>query len=80
MEALNQQDKIKVVVNKDGISTVTVKNVANLLEATPVLVIPYDLKSAMLAVNRGVPMLSCAPNSKASKEIRTYARTMTRRV
>ena len=80
MEALNQQDKIKVVVNKDGISSITVKNVANLLEATPALVIPFDLKSAMLAVNRGVPMLSCAPNSKASKEIRAYARTMTRRV
>ena len=80
LEALNQQDKLKLVVNKDGISSVTVKNVANLLEATPVLVIPYDLKSAMLAVNRGVPMLSCAPNAKASKEIRAYASAMTRRV
>ena len=80
LEALNQQDKIKLVVNKDGISTITVKNVANLLEATPVLVIPYDLKAAMLAVNRGIPMLNCAPNSKASKEIRDYARSLTRRV
>ena len=79
LEALNQQDKVKIVVNKEGISTITVKNVANLLEATPVLVVPYDLKSAMLAVNRGIPMLSCAPNSKASKEIRNYARIMTRR-
>jgi len=79
LEALNQQDKVKIVVNKDGISTITVKNVANLLEATPVLVIPYDLKAAMLAVNRGIPMLSCAPNSKATKEIRNYARSMTRR-
>ncbi len=80
LEALNQQDKLKIVVNKDGISTITVKNVANLLEATPVLVIPFDLKSAMLAVNRGIPMLSCAPNSKASKEIREYARRLIRRV
>ena len=80
LEALNQQDKLKIVVNKDGISTITVKNVANLLEATPVLVIPYDLKAAMLAVNRGIPMLSCAPNSKASKEIRNYARALIRRV
>lgn len=80
LEALNQQDKVKVVVNKDGISTITVKNVANLLESTPVLVIPYDLKSAMLGVNRGIPMLSCAPNSKATKEIRNYARNLIRRV
>ncbi|HML67870.1 MAG TPA: AAA family ATPase [Clostridia bacterium] len=80
LEALNQQDKLKIVVNKEGISTITVKNVANLLEATPVLVIPYDLKAAMLAVNRGIPMLSCAPNSKASKEIRNYAHALIRRV
>ena len=80
LEALNQQDKLKIVVNKEGISTITVKNVANLLEATPVLVVPYDLKAAMLAVNRGLPMLSCAPNSKASKAIREYARALIRRV
>ena len=80
MEALNQQDKLKIVVNKDGISTITVKNVATLLEATPVLIIPFDLKSAMLAVNRGIPMLSCAFNSKASKEIRAFAQAMIRRM
>jgi pilus assembly protein CpaE len=80
LEALNQQDKLKIVVNKDGISTITVKNVANLLEATPVLVIPFDLKAAMLAINRGIPMLSCAPNSKASKVIREYAHSLIRRV
>lgn len=80
MEALNQQDKLQIVVNKDGISTITVKNVANLLEASPVLVIPFDLKAAMLAVNRGIPMLSCAPNSKASKEIRAFAQAMIRRI
>jgi Flp pilus assembly CpaE family ATPase len=56
-----------------------VKNVANLLEATPALVIPYDLKSAMLAVNRGIPLLSCAPNAKATKEIRNFARSLIRR-
>ena len=80
LEALNQQDKIKLVVNKDGISTITVKNIATLLEHSPSLIIPYDLKSAMLAVNRGIPLLSCAPNSKVSKEIATYARAMIRRV
>lgn len=80
LEALNQQDKIKLVVNKDGISTITAKNIATLLEITPSLIIPYDLKSAMLAVNRGIPLLNCAPNSKISKEIFTFARGMIRRV
>ncbi len=80
LEALNLQDKVKLVVNKEGISTIKVKNISSLLDMTPVLVIPYDLKSAMIAVNRGIPLLSCAPNSKASKEIRVYARSMIRRV
>jgi pilus assembly protein CpaE len=80
MEALNLQDKVKVVVNKEGISTITIRNVSTLLEAEPVLIIPYDLKSAMMAVNRGIPMLSCAPNSKASKEIRAFARRLVRKV
>ena len=80
MEALNLQDKVKLVVNKEGISTIKVKNIANLLDSAPVLVIPYDLKSSMVAVNRGIPLLNCAPNSKASIAIRTYARNMIRRV
>ena len=80
LEALNLQDKVKLVVNKEGISTIKVKNISSLLDTTPVLVIPYDLKSAMIAVNRGIPLLSCAPNSKASKEIRAFARSMIRRV
>ncbi len=80
LEALNQQDKLKLVINKDGLSTITVKNVSSLLELPPALIVPYDLKSAMLAVNRGIPMLSCAPNARASKQIRSYARSMIRRV
>ena len=80
LEALNQQDKVKLVVNKEGISSIKVKTISNLLDLTPTLVIPYDLKSAMVAVNRGIPMLHCAPNSKASKEIREFARRMIRGV
>ena len=80
LEALNQQDKVKLVVNKEGISSIKVKTISGLLDLTPSLVIPYDLKSAMVAVNRGIPMLSCAPNSKASKEIREFARRMIRKV
>ena len=79
MEALNLQDKIKIVVNKDGISNIKVKDVANLLETAPVLVVPYDAKAALPAVNRGIPMLSCAPRSKASKAIRAYARSLVRK-
>jgi len=79
LEALNLQDKIRIVVNKDGISKIKTKDVANLLESAPVLVVPYDLKAAMMAVNRGIPMLHCASGSKASKAIRDYARSMIKR-
>ena len=80
LEALNLQDKIQIVVNKDGISTIKVKDVANLLEATPTLVIPNDPKSAMMALNRGIPMLTCASGSKATKAIAAFARGMIKRV
>ncbi len=80
LEALNLQDKIQIVVNKDGISTIKVKDVANLLEAAPTLVIPNDPQSAMMALNRGIPMLTCAPGSKATKAIVAFARGMIRRV
>jgi pilus assembly protein CpaE len=79
LEALNLQDKIKVIVNKGGISTIRMKDISSLLEMHPVLVVPYDLKSAMMAVNRGIPMLTCAPHSKATNAIRAYARSMIRR-
>jgi Flp pilus assembly CpaE family ATPase len=45
----------------------------------PALVIPNDPKSAMMALNRGVPMLTCAPGSKATKAIVAFARGMIRR-
>ena len=59
---------------------IKVKDVAALLEMAPVLVVPYDAKAAMPAVNRGIPMLSCAPRSKASKAIRAYARSLVKKV
>ncbi len=59
-----------IVVNKDGISKIKTKDVANLLESAPVLVVPYDLKAAMMAVNRGIPKLHCA---SAPRRPRRYA-------
>ncbi|MEZ4508424.1 MAG: AAA family ATPase [Eubacteriales bacterium] len=79
LEALNLQDKIKVIVNKGGISTIRMKDITGLLEIHPSLVIPYDIKSAMMAVNRGIPLITCAPHSKMTKTIRAYARNMIRR-
>ena len=76
LEALNIQDKIHVIVNKDGISTIKPKDVKGMLHLCPRLVVPYDIKSAMMAVNRGMPMMACAPESKAARAINAYARSM----
>ena len=76
LEALNVQDKIHVIVNKDGISAIRVKDIRGLLNMVPKLVVPYDIQAAMMAVNRGVPMLHCAPNSKAARAISEYARSL----
>ncbi len=78
LEALNVQDKIQLIVNKAGISAMKAKEVSGLLEVTPSLIVPYDLKAAMMAVNRGVPMLDCMPGSKASKAISAYAKSLAR--
>jgi len=79
LEALNLGDKIKVVVNRDGLSNIRIKDVANLLDCTPALVVPNDAKAAVTAINRGIPMLVCAPRSKASAAITKYAKFLTRR-
>ena len=79
LEALNLSDKIKIVINKDGISNIKVKDVASLLESAPVLIVPNDLKAAITAINRGIPMVTCAPRSKASAAIVKFVKSLTRR-
>lgn len=79
LEALNLSDKIKIVVNKDGISNIKVKDVANLLESAPALVVPNDPKAAITSVNRGIPLMTCAPRSKATLAIVKFAKSLTRR-
>lgn len=79
LEALNLSDKIKVIINKEGGSTIRIKDVSNLLEAAPAFVVPADLKAATTAINRGIPMVLCAPRSKASAAIMKYAKLLVRR-
>lgn len=79
LEALNLGDKIKIVINKEGGSTVRVKDVANLLETAPVFVVPSDAKASTTAINRGIPMVLCAPRSKASLAIMKYAKSLVRK-
>lgn len=76
LEALNVQDKIQVIVNKDGISTIKPMDIKSLLNVSPRLVVPYDINAAMMAVNRGMPMTTCAPESKAVRAINAYARNL----
>ena len=76
LEALNVQDKIQVIVNKDGISTIKPMDIKSLLNVSPRLVVPYDIHAAMMAVNRGMPMTTCAPESKAVRAINAYARNL----
>ena len=80
LEALNLQDKVKIVVNKEGNSTIKIGDVARLMNSAPVMVIPFDMKAAMMAVNRGIPMVTCAPRSKATMAIRVYTRNLIQKV
>jgi pilus assembly protein CpaE len=79
LEALNLSDKIKVVINKEGGSTIRIKDVSNLLEAAPAFVVPSDVKASTTAINRGIPMVVCSPRSKAAQAITKYAKSLVRR-
>lgn len=80
LEALNLGDKIKIAVNKDGISNIKLKDVSNLLEMTPSLIVPNDPKAAITALNRGIPLITCVPRSKVSVAISKFAKALSRRV
>ncbi len=58
MESLNLGDKVQVVLNKNGASSIKQKDIEKILERTTVLAIPSDTRCAVKAVNRGVPVVT----------------------
>ena len=75
LSQLNYGEKIQLVVNRDGDSYVTEKDVKTALNKDVGIVIPNDPKAAAAAMNRGIPVVLAAPKANISKTIYSFAAT-----
>lgn len=73
LDTLGLTNKVKLILNKDGSSDIKAKDMEAALGAGMNLTIPFDAKSAIASVNRGIPIVTAAPKSKVSKVIKDFA-------
>ncbi|MPN30341.1 Septum site-determining protein MinD [bioreactor metagenome] len=73
LESLDQGEKVRVVLNKNGDSSIKQKDVENVLDRSTVLVIPSDIRCAVKAVNRGVPIVIGDKRSPIASAISGFA-------
>ena len=71
---LDHARKVRLVLNRAGDSYISEKDVETALELKPELVLPADRKSAISAVNRGIPVVTAYPKSKLSKALQAYVK------
>ncbi len=67
-ETLNQKDKMKVVVNRDHESGITLKDAEKVLGCSMFMRIQSDWKTAISALNKGVPVVIDAPRSAIGQQ------------
>lgn len=72
-DALNVSEKARLVVNKDGVSTISVRDVEGILEMKSALVLPNDQKIAVKAINRGVPVVLGDKRSRLAQAMDAFA-------
>lgn len=77
LESLQQTDKIRVIVNRSvDMSTITINDVQKIIGYPIWAKIPSDYKVAVNALNRGIPFVTAAPNSKLGQSIDELASTL----
>ncbi len=70
LDSLQQREKIKVLVNRAvEINSITLDDVQKILGCPIWARIPSDYKVAVTALNRGVPVVTFAPNTKLSQSL-----------
>ncbi len=73
-ESLKQKDKVRVLVNRAvEINTITLNDVQRIIGCPIWAKIPSDYKVAVSALNRGVPFILGAPNTKLSQSLADVA-------
>ena len=74
LESLRQRDKIKVLVNRAvEINTITLNDVQKILNCPIWARIPSDYKTAVSALNRGMPIVTLSPKTKLSQSLSDIA-------
>lgn len=77
LQSLQQRDKVRVVINRAvEINTISIADVQRIISAPIISRIPSDYMLAVSSLNRGVPFVTGAPNSKLSLAIGDIARLM----
>lgn len=70
LDSLQQKEKIKVIVNRMvEDNTITLSDVQNILDWPIWAKIPIDYKVAVSALNRGIPIVTSAPNTKLTQSL-----------
>lgn len=70
LDSLHQRDKIKVLVNRAvEITSITLDDVQKIMGCPIWARIPSDYKVAVTALNRGIPFVIFAPNTKLSQAL-----------
>ncbi len=77
-EALNLLPKVKLVVNKDGMSGISTRDVERILEQKVILSLPDDPKTVTQALNRGIPVVTGDRRSRFAVEMENFARRLGR--
>ena len=72
-EQINMSDKLQIIINKDGNSNLSRKDIEQVLNRKAVLTIPCDYKNSTKAVNRGVPIVISYKTSKVAVELNKFA-------
>ena len=73
LDSIRMSQKVDLLINKQGFSSIKQKTVEDILEKHPVLVVPHDHTRAINAVNQGVPLVTGQPRCKVSQAIIKYA-------
>ena len=74
LDSLQQKDKVRLVVNRAvEMNSVTINDVQTILGCPIWAKIPSDYKVALSSLNRGIPIVECAPNTKIAQSINDIA-------
>lgn len=66
MESLEHGGKIKIIVNREAESVISVKDAEKVVKSPVYCRIPSDWKTATASLNKGVPFVLDSPNAKIS--------------